>query len=275
MNAKYIGNELETQQYLLKVVENVLGTNAALVDDVSSLLYVGDRGTFYNPSLYQPATPPLAIVSVSVSGVQSLRSEIVIGTAVGLCVVGILLAGLFVIRTAAKKRARKEESESRMSITSIEIDVGSVDTKGTQTSMVESSPTACDVDAFIEDEAPTSSVKPYMADILPTAHKSVYLQSKQKRRWKKKKKKKKNRMGLTRSTSVNSMDTITEEDEQDHVDHGYEYGTEYSTDDEDPDFKRTDSCNLWSEPWDSSPQSTPLEEIVEFPKIRKLPPPPV
>lgn len=91
---------------------------------------------------------------------------------------GILLAGLFVIRTAAKKQARKEESESRMSITSIEIDVGSVDTKGTQTSMVESSPTACDVDVFIEDEAPTSSVKPYMADILPTAHKSVSLQSK-------------------------------------------------------------------------------------------------
>jgi hypothetical protein len=141
--------------------------------------------------------------------------------------------------------------------------------------MVESSHTACDVDAFIEDEAPTSSVKPYMADILPTAHKSVSLQSKQKRRRKKKKKKKKNGMGLTRSTSVNSMDTITEEDEQDHVDHGYEYGTEYSTDDEDPGFKRTDSCNLWSEPWDSSPQSTPLEEIVEFPKIRKLPPPPV
>ena len=77
-------------------------------------------------------------------------------------------------------------------------------------------------------------------------------------------------MDLTRSTSVNSMDTITEEDEQDHVDHGYEFGTEYSTDDEDPDFKRTDSCNLWLEPWDSSLQSTPLEEIVEFPKTYSL-----
>jgi hypothetical protein len=276
MNTKFVGNELETQQYLVEMVEKVLGTNATLVGGVSSVRYVGDRGTFYNPSLYQP--PPLTISSVSNqndSGMQSLGTDIVIGTAVGLAVVVTLLAGLFVTRSVRMKLTKKARSESRMSITSIEIDAGSVDTKETQASMDDSSLTACDVDSFIEEEEPSSSDNPDMADIPPIALKSVSLPSKRKRRRKKKKKRKKNVMGLTRSNSVNSMDTITEEDEQDHDDYGSEYGTEYSTDDEDQDLNRTDSCDPWSEPWDSSPQSIPLEEIVESPKIRRLPPPPV
>jgi hypothetical protein len=276
MNAKYVGNELETQQYLLRLVEKVLGTNAVLVDGVSSLLYVGDRATFYNPSLRQPTTQPLTSASVSNqsdSGMKSLGSKICIGTAVGLGVVAIFLAGLYATRTARKKRARKVGPALRMSITSNEIDVGSIDTKEAQTSMDESLSTLCDVDAFIKEEAPSSTDNPDIADILPIAFKSVSLPSKRRRR--RKKKKKRNVMGLTRSNSVNSMDTITEEDEQDYDDDGSEFGTEYSTDDDDPELQNIDSFELWSEPWDSSQQSMPLEEIVESPKIRKLPPPPV
>jgi hypothetical protein len=78
------------------------------------------------------------------------------------------------------------------------------------------------------------------------------------------------------------MDTITEEDGDDQSDDdGSEYGSEYSTDDEDLDFhlkRSTSTGSLSSDPWDwdlSHPPSMLLEEIVESPKIRKLPPPPV
>jgi hypothetical protein len=162
-----------------------------------------------------------------------------------------------------------------MRITSIEIESGSVDTKETEVSIEESPRTACDVDAFVNEEEQDNTV----TGIAP---KSASLQTKGRRRRKKKKKRKKNMMVLTRSNSTNSMDTITEEDVEDHGDDdGSEYGSEYSTDDEDQDchLKRsTSNGSLSADPWDwdsSHPQSMPLEEIVESPKIRKLPPPPV
>ena len=47
MNAKYIGNELETQQYLLKVVEKVLGTKAALVVMVCLASFTLETGALF------------------------------------------------------------------------------------------------------------------------------------------------------------------------------------------------------------------------------------
>jgi hypothetical protein len=116
----------------------------------------------------------------------------------------------------------------------------------------------------------------------PLAPKSVSLQTKRRRRRKKKKKRKKNMMVLTRSNSTNSMDTITEEDGEDQSDDDVsEDGSEYSTDDEDQDYhlkRSTSTGSLSSDLWDrdlSHALSMHLEEIVESPKIRKLPPPPV
>jgi hypothetical protein len=291
MNAKYIGNEKETEQYLREMVEKVLGTNSTLIEGVSSVLYVGDRSTFYNPSLYQPTMSPLATDSVSnqdVSGIESSGLDILIGTVVGLVgVVVTFLVGLFITRVFQKKRAGKECAETRMSITSIEIETGSLDTKETEASIEKTLRTACDVDAFVFEGEPSSFDKPKEQDniitgIPPLTPKSVSLQTKRRRRRKKKKKRKKNMMVLTRSNSTNSMDTITEEDGEDQSDDdGSEYGSEYSTDDEDQDchLKRSTSTgSLSSDPWDwdlSHPQSMLLEEIVESPKIRKLPPPPV
>lgn len=290
MNAKYIGHEKEAEQYLREMVEKVLGTNSTLIEGVSSVFYVGDRSTFYNPSLYQPTVSPLAtdsLINQDDSGMESSGLDIVIGTVVGLGVVVTLLVGLFLMRVYQKKRAGKEYAEPRMRITSIEIESGSVDTKETEVSIEESPRTACDVDAFVNEEEPSSSDEPEEQDktvtgIPPIAPKSISLQTKGRRRRKKKKKRKKNMMVLTRSNSTNSMDTITEEDVEDHGDDdGSEYGSEYSTDDEDQDchLKRsTSNGSLSADPWDwdsSHPQSMPLEEIVESPKIRKLPPPPV
>lgn len=284
MNAKYIGNEKETEHYLREMVEKVLGTNSTLIEGVSCVLYVGDRSTFYNPSLYQPTMTPLATDSArnqDVAGLESSGWDIVIGTVVGLGIVVTFLVGLFVTRVFQTNRAGKECAETRMSITSIEIEAG------TEVGIEETPRTACDVDAFMFEEEPSSFDKPKERDnivtgIPPLAPKSVSLQTKRRRRRKKKKKRKKNMMVLTRSNSTNSMDTITEEDGEDQSDDdGSEYGSEYSTDDEDSDFhlkRSTSTGSLSSDQWDwdlSHPQSMLLEGIVESPKIRKLPPPPV
>lgn len=284
MNAKYFGNEKETEQYLRQMVQKVLGTNSILVDGVASVLYIGDRSTF---SLYQ--LPPLATFSMSNqddSGMESSGLAVVIGSLVGLGVVVTFIVGLFITRHFQKKQARKKNANSRLSITSIEFEAGSLDTKETEVSIEDTLPTSCDVDSFMDEELSRFD-KPEEQDNIvtgnpPLAPKSVSLQTKRRRRRKKKKKRKKNMMVLTRSNSTNSMDTITEEDGEDQSDDDVsEDGSEYSTDDEDQDYhlkRSTSTGSLSSDLWDrdlSHALSMHLEEIVESPKIRKLPPPPV
>ena len=288
MNAKYIGDEMETQQYLREMVEKVLRTNSILVDRVASVLYVGDRSTFHKPFLYQPIMPQLVTDSESNqddSRMESSRLDAVIGSVAGIAVVSALLVGLFVTRFFQKKSAGKECAKTRMSFMSNEFEAGSLDT--TEVCIEDMPPTACDVDTFVDEEEPSRCDKPEEQDntitgIPPLAPKSVSLQTKRRRRRKKKKKQKKNVMVLTRSNSANSMDTIAEEDEEDQGDGDVsEDGSDYSTDDEDQGchLKRSTSLDSLSSDlfdWDfSHSQPLYLEEIVESPKIRKLPPPPV
>jgi hypothetical protein len=203
-----------------------------------------------------------------------------IGIALGVAVVIGLAAGMLVARALKKKRGDKDsQSGSRMSVTSIEIMELDEEKPKEEKSNVEIVSCIEEGDATFASE---NTTKGQQVDIIiPAPAKSQSLPSKRRRR-RKKKKKKKTQMALTRSNSVNSMDTITEEQEGDEdsyegSDWGSDWGSEYSTDDEDQDcqMKRTMSTGSLSTDPSLATLSFPLEQVVESPRIRKLPPPPV
>lgn len=279
MNALYIGNERDAENMVLSLVQKVMATSVVRVKGVSRVQYIGDRDE------YAKSMPPALTITDSESSTNDSHMQTFgmgIGIAVGTAVVIGLVVGMLVARVVRKRGGKRRDSETNMSVTSIEIvELDGDEKNGTEKEesnvIIVSSMEEGTVDTDDSSEKPEEP-QPVDSSIVPVPQpqqQSQSLPSKRRRR-RKKKKKKKNKMGLTRSNSVNSMDTITEENEEDEDSDDYYDGSDcesdYSTDNEDQDFqmKRTMSTgSLTSDP------SFPLEQVVESPRIKKLPPPPV
>lgn len=269
MNALYTGDQHDAENMVLSLIQKVMATELVRVKGVSQVQYIGDREAYEVP--------------VSLTGVGSTNETtgspmqtfgLGIGIAVGVAVMIGLVTGLFVARVARKRKDK--ESDTRVSVTSIEIleldDTEKEDGEEPNVEIVLSAEEG-KANAGLEK---VPEVQQEESVIPAPPQPSQSLPSKRRRR-RKKKKKKKTKMGLTRSNSVNSMDTITEENEEEDSDGESDYGSEYSTDDEDQDchMKRTMSTGSLSSDLSLAALSFPLEQVVETPRIKKLPPPPV
>lgn len=274
MNALYTGNEREAQNVVLTLIEKVMASNVVRVKGVAQVQYIGDRDEYVVPA------PPNSLVgSTTTENDNPMRTfGMGIGIAVGVAIVLGLVVGMLVARFV-RKRTDKRDSQTGMSVTSIEImeldDVNPDEFKQEEEETEECNVQVVDSIEKTSTDASSDVSQVQQVDSVGPA-KPQQSQSLQRRRRRKKKKKKKARMGLVRSNSVGSMDTITEaneEDERDSDDIGSDCdGSEYSTDDEDQDFplRRTLSTGSLS-----TDPSFPLEQVVESPRIQKLPPPPV
>ena len=262
MNAKYTGNERDAKNTILNLIQKVMSTEVVYVKGVSQVQYIGDRDS-YN------------YLNTLKSGANSSRHMQSFGMALGIAVTVAVVIGLaagMLVAIALKKRRGNQDSQtgSRMSVTSIEV-------VEIQEQKTEEEKSNVEIVSSIQEGDSTVASENKENSIMPTPPKSQSLSSKRRRR-RKKKKKKKVRMGLTRSNSVNSMDTITEEqEEENHDDDWSDWGSEYSTDEENQDchMKRTMSTGTLSSDPSVATLSFHLEQVMETPRIRKLPPPPV
>lgn len=279
MNAKYTGNESAAKKYLLKKIEQVLELEVVLVKGVTAVLSVDDRATAnYEGATFEP--PDLSIDDASTtttttrnySGLQWFG--LVIGAATAVALLVSLVIGLYSLRTVRKRRVCDKDSDgTQVSITSIEIDLSSASTPEGAHVKTETFKSEDEAVADTNDSTQLTSIADTSTEVVT---KSAVVPPKRKTRWKKKKKRKKNMMTLQRSSSLKSMDTITEEheEERDSDDYESDCGSEYSTDDEETDvhMKRSVSTGSLSS---YSSQPMVLEEIKESPRMPRLPPPPV
>ena len=270
MNAMYTGSERDAENMVLSLIQKVMSTGVVRVKGVAQVQYIGDRDSY--------EVPPVSITNGGASSGSANPMQTFgmgIGIAVGAAVVIGLVVGIFVAKIIKKKSDKDSVTGDNVSVTSIEIMELDNEKKAEEPeSKVESESSLAE-----KGSVPCNSETPNMQEseggVPATKTQSQSLQS-QRRRRKKKKKKKKTQMGLTRSNSINSMDTITEEaeEEEDSDDCGSDFGSEYSTDDEDEFYLAKTGSTLSSD----SPIDAllfPLEQVVESPRIQKLPPPPV
>lgn len=272
MNALYTGEERDAENMVLHLIQKVMTSDAVRVKGVSQVQYIGDRETYHVP------VPPSSIDSGGDAIGTPMRSfALAIGIAVGAAIMIGLIVGMLVARMVRKRSSKDPDSDTRMSVTSIEmiLELDEENKGDKEDTNVQITPSVAEegnanVGIEVQEVQQDTSVLP-----APLPQQSQSLPSKRRRR--KKKKKKKVRMVLTRSNSVNSMDTITEENEEEDSDDGSDFGSEYSTDDEDQDIglRRTMSTGSLTTDPSLTSLSFPLEQVKESPRIKRLPPPPV
>ena len=270
MNALYTGDERDVENMVLHLIQKVMATDAVQVKGVSRVQYIGDRETYQ--------VPPSTISSSGTSGTSRspMRSfGLAIGVSVGASVLIGLIVGMLVARVVRKRGGK--DSDTGMSVTSIEILNLDDGNKGDMEEFKDEITPSVAEEGNANTDVEIQEVQQETSVITAPPQQSQSLPSKRRRR-RKKKKKKKIRMGLTRSNSVTSMDTITEENEdEEDSDNGSDFGSEYSTDDEDQEFglrKTMSTGSLTSDPSLAS-LSFPLGQVKESPRIKRLPPPPV
>jgi hypothetical protein len=277
MNAMYTGSERDAENKVLSLIQKVMSTEVVRVKGVSQVQYIGDRERY--------EVSPVSITNAGESTTSSGNAnpirmfEMGVGIAVGAAVVVGLAVGIFVAKIVKKKSDKDSVTGDNVSVTSIEV-MGELD----QDKKIEEPESKTETESSLAEKGtfPTDSETPNVQEsevVVPVAMtQSQSLPSQRRRRRKKKKKKKKTRMVLTRSNSVNSMDTITEEgeeeDDEDSDDCGFDFGSEYSTDDED-DFYLVRTGSTRSLDSAIEVLTFPLEQVAESPRIKKLPPPPV
>ena len=268
MTAKHTGTAADmaaAEAFILEKIEKVVNSDAVYVKDVVHSMYVGDRASW----------PPPALRPVAQQKSVSLKT---LGwTVFGAVIVAVATTSLLLLlaRRRFKRYHFEKENETLSASRSIEISEIELDMRFSarhdgKDDIVEDTSTPDDI-------ANRGNVQPNIIDPSQAQSEVIALvdqpplpSQRRKRRRKKKKKKKKNVMTLTRSNSLNSMDTIAEEQEEEDASDGEsECGSEYSTDDEDnhPSDQLVRSASTGEMP------SAPLEQVVESPRIRKLPPP--